>query len=159
MNHWEILVGGIALAAGLWGHIKATFAWFRGLVIVTVWRDCDALPLLAGYLGEHGRKIAGQPVYAADQFYVRPLGRTAYVPSENFRLAGGLFWFRRRPVWLRKADKPLIENNIDFQLSVIRGTVDIPQLLRDAAAWRGDPNAHANARHQVVYHYGRSLTD
>lgn len=156
IKHWEILVGALALAAGLWSHIKAVFAWLRGLLIVTSWIDDDAMRLLCGYLAASA-KAFGRPAYMVHNYYVRPLGRSAPVPVEDRRWTGGLFWFRGRPIRMLRPDKPLVEHVIEYQLQVLRGSVSVQQLLCTAADWAVATVRESRDRFKVIYHHGRSL--
>lgn len=160
MEHWEILVAAAALAAGMWSHIKSAFAWLRGLLIVTVWLDHEGVMILTSYAAVHGRRLSGQAAYDLTNYYVRSLGCMRVIPTEWLNKTGSLFWLHGRLISLRRADKPLIENHTEFQVSVIRGTLSVPKLLTTIADWAADGHGGTwlQRRHRVVYHYGATLT-
>ncbi len=157
----EVFIGALAIAAGLWSHVKAVFAWWlKSLLVVTVWLDEDALKVIVAYAQAHGRRFASQTAYAVDGLYVRPLGRTQSVAWEWLTRTAAVLWLRRRPLWIGKPDKPLQENYLTYTLSVIRGTVDIERLLITATEWAGaycGEGAYERGRHVVTYHQGATL--
>jgi hypothetical protein len=160
MEHWELVVGGLALAAALWSNIRSLFAWVRGLFVVTVWLDSDVVATLTSYVAAHGRRLAGETAYEMLTIYVRSLGRVQSIPVEWLSRTSSLLWLHGRPMWLTKADKALVEHAIEFRLSVLRGTVNIPDLLVTVAQWVGDRNQGGmfhHTRHKVVYHHGVAL--
>lgn len=160
-SHWELIAAGIALAAGLWSHIKAAVAWFRRLMIVTVWVDGNTARMLTTYLSSTFRRNAAEGVYGACELYVKPLGRIASVVTEEMYRSPATYYIGWRPLWFRRPDKPLVEHAYVHTCSFIRGTVDWDDLLYRASVAQTSVTAgsYKTDRHCIVYHFGKSLGD
>jgi ATPase family associated with various cellular activities (AAA) len=149
------LVGFAAIAAG-W--VKAIVAWLRGFLVVSVWVNEDVLRALTSYLNAVARRTGGPKAYAAETRYMQAHGHGEIIPFEEMDRASSSFWLRRRPVWVTRAEKPLMEHHLAFKLSVLRGTIDAEALIADACAWASEDFKNALQRHRVIHHHGRSLT-
>lgn len=162
MTSDEKLLGGVAVVVGFVaaasGYVKALAAWLRGLLVVSVWIDDNALRAVTSYLHAEARRMGGPRAYAADTRYMRGQGHSEIVPFEELDRASSTFWFRRRPVWVTKADKPLIEHHLSFRLSVVRGLLCPERIIVDACAWASEDLRRVRQRHRVTHHHGRSLT-
>lgn len=158
----ETILGGVAVLIGFVaaasGYAKAVLAWVRGFAVVSVWIDVDVTRALASYLHAQGKRAAGPRAYAATAQYMRAQGHSEIVPYEEQDRASSMFWLRRRPVWVTKADKGLVDGHLMFRLSVLRGVLDPEQLIVDACAWASEDMMRVRQRHRVVHHHGRSLS-
>ncbi len=162
MTNDEKLLGGIAIAvsfvAAVTGYVKSFVGWLRGFLVVSVWVDDNALCAIVSYLNAQGRRVGGPRAYAAQTLYMRGQGHSEIVPYEELDRASSMFWVRRRPVWVTKADKPLCEHHLSFRLSAIQGLLDLERLIVDACTWASEDLRRVRQRHRITHHHGRSLT-
>lgn len=150
-----VLVGFVAAATG---YVKTIFTWFRGFAVVSVWINDDIVRAVVSYLLEQGKRTGGPRAYAAQPWYLQSRGHCEIVPFEEQDRTSNMFWFRRRPVWVTKADKPLLNDYLSFRISVLRGVLDPERLIADACAWASEDLRQVNQRHCVTHHHGRSLS-
>jgi hypothetical protein len=162
MTSKEAIVGGaialVGLASMAMGWARATVSWLRNLFVVSVWINEDVLRALASYLNANARRVGGPKAYAAETRYVQAHGHGEIVPFEELDKASSSFWLRGLPVWITRAEKPLMEHHLCFRLSLLRGGIDAETLIADACAWSSEDLKNVQQRHHVVHHHGRSLT-
>lgn len=162
MTQRDTILGGIAVLVGFvaaaTGYVKAILAWLRGFAVISVWIETDVVRAVTSYLHAQGRRGGGPRAYAAQTQYMRAHGHSEIVPYEEQDRASSMFWLRRRPIWVTKADKPLQEGHMSFRLSVLRGVLDPERLIIDACAWASEDLRQVRQRHHVTHHHGRSLS-
>jgi hypothetical protein len=56
MTHWEVLIAGVAILAGLWSQAKRMVAWLSGLLMITVRLDTSLAE-------EHVRRVPSGELY------------------------------------------------------------------------------------------------
>ena len=162
MTQRDTILGGVAVLVGFvaaaTGYVRAILAWIRGFAVVSVWIENDVVRAVTSYLHAQGRRGGGPRAYAAQTQYMRAHGHSEIVPYEEQDRASSMFWFRRRPVWVTKADKPLLDGHMSFRLSVLRSMLDPERLIIDACAWASEDLRQVRQRHHVTHHHGRSLS-
>lgn len=162
MTQRDTILGGVAVLVGFvaaaTGYVKAILAWFRGFAVVSVWIDDEIVRAVASYLHAEGRRAGGPRAYAAQTRYMRAHGHSEIVPYEEQDRASSMFWLRRRPIWVTKAEKALVDNHLMFRLSVLRGMLDPERLISVACAWASQDLRQVRQRHHVTHHHGRSLS-
>lgn len=162
MTSDEKLLSGVAIAVGfvaaVTGYVKSFVSWLRGFLVVSVWIDDHALRAITSYLNARGRRVSGPRAYAAETRYMRRQGHSEIIPFEELDRTSNMFWTRRRPVWVTKADKPLCEHHLSFRIATIRGLLSLEKLIVDACAWASEDLRRVRQRHRITHHHGRSLT-
>ena len=162
MTQRDALLGSIAVLVGfvaaVTGYVKTVVAWLRGFVVVSVWIDNDIVRAVTSYLHAEGRRAGGPRAYAAQMRYMLAHGHSEIVPYEEQDRASSVFWLRRCPIWVTRAEKPLHDGHQSFRLSALRGMIDLEQLISNACAWVSRDLRRVRQRHYVTHHHGRSLS-
>lgn len=163
MTSKEAIAGGIAALVGsaavAAGWVRAIVAWLRGFLVTSVWVNEDILRAMVSYLNAVARRSGGPRAYAAETRYVQARGHGEIVPFEELDRASSTFWLRWKPVWVTRAEKPLMDGHLLFRLSIIKGSIDAETLIADACTWASEDLRMLRQRHRVIYHHGRSLTE
>ena len=178
LNH--LLLGGAALGilASTWGHIKAVFFWFVGLLIRRIEIHTEeAHQAVIAYLIAHYRRARNyESMYGADHVHHRN-GRYGLVPYEQYGNRTLVFWNGWFPFFYsneveRKARAPGNKNEthsddatkVYSTITFMRGTVDVEAILKKACAESNQltwavTNAQEEAKNRFVIHHVPSRKD
>jgi hypothetical protein len=172
LNH--LLLGGAALGvlAGAWGHIKAVFFWFVGLLIrrVEIHTEEAHQAIIAYLIAHHKRSRNYESMYGADHVHQRN-GRYGLVPYEQYGNRTLIFWSGWVPFFYsneleRKARTAGNKNDnhsddatkVYSTITFLRGTVDVEGLLRKACTESNQltwsvTSAQEEAKNRFVIHH------
>jgi len=170
MKTWELLIGFIAIASGMLGQVKMVAAWFKGLFIVTISVDEAIARILCDEMNAQGRVVSASQsrLFTSTRAYVKPLKTNSHIVWEEYIGTSRTFWFKGRPIWYAKQDKPKSPWHA-HGFSFIRGTVDWEGLITQAIKrsgsnpdnWMKDSGSSIvtrSKRFQVTYHFGASFS-
>lgn len=157
-EHWEIIVGGMALLMTVWSHLKSWTAWLRGLVVKRCWIDSNTALSVLAMLTQGNIKAKEQAFITSDE-YVRPLGKWTRVVREMLTEGQWRLWFKGRPVWIgRQKDAPGALHGLSYAIDYVRGTIDVERLIAQAVDWDNRTAATLvkvkRSRHAFTYHHG-----
>ncbi len=162
MPTWEIIVAAIALATGVWSHVKTLLSWVAGLVVVTRRTEHQLGNTVLAYLDQHYRTTSrADDAYSSDVDFVRPLDRNHRVIYRLLGSAVRVYWRGVCPIWFR----PMPSDNSEMNhartecvsaFSFVRGTHDWEALLLAAADWEARTD-RGDRRHKVTYHFGAAM--
>lgn len=165
MEHWEIFIGILALAAGLWQQLKSIGHWFESLFIQTCKTD-EALGVLILTHCSAATKKGRNPSYESTQgLYVKPLGKKRRVAYELMMARNNqIVWCKGFPMRYKlnkEEDLHEAEGSASYAFSFIRRTVDfdalIIKVLEASEEAHTRVNGYVSARYKVIYHQGSRL--
>ncbi len=151
------IVAVLAAIAALWQQIVSLLSWPMRAAVVRYRVGDDAADRVLAYLLAHCKTRRGSGYYGGDNAYVRSIGRSVLVFTENLSIGRAVFLLRLRPLWFGYQEGGPGRHEMR-EFSIIRWSLDWDRFLLDVATWADAQNQeHGAGRHAIVHKVGAGL--